>query len=181
MSGSVNSGTGGTPVPGGDDSEMRLVNSTGLKDSALRFIGLSIISGLSFLLFSFLWSVFGPLEFTPIGEFVTLSPDNAIQLPDADLLPTDLELNFLPDFLDQLLTGTLPAFINKLFSAIVILGFVLLLVVTTLAAFVGALLFNAPAILLGGLCLVSGLAFTLSLFGSVLFTLGHVLFFLFGR
>jgi hypothetical protein len=181
MSGSVQSSTGNSPVSGGDEPEMQPVNTTGLRDSAQRFIALSVVSGLTFLLFSFLWSALGPLRFRPIGEFVTLNTDGAAQMPNANLFRTDLDFDFLPAFLDQLLTETLPTLGNKLLAAIVVLAFVVLVVLTTLAAFLGTLLVNTPIILLGGLCLVSGLAFTLSLFGSVLFTLGHVLFVLLGR
>jgi hypothetical protein len=181
MSDSVESGAGNTPVPGGSDSEIRSVNATGLGDSALRFVVLSLISGLVLLLLSFLWSFLGPLRFTPLSDFVSLSPDDAAQMPSANLLRTDLEVGFLPTFLNQLLFEMLPTLGNQLLTAIVVLAFVLFLVIMTLIALLGTLLLNVPIILLGGLCLVSGLVFTLSLFGSVLFSLGHVLFALLGR
>jgi len=181
MSDSVESGTGNASVPGGGGPEMRSGGTTGLGDSALRFVVLSLGSGLVFLLLSFLWSFLGPLRFTPLSDFVTLSPDNAAQMPSANLLRTDIEIGFLPTFLNQLLMDTLPTVGNKLLTAVVLLAFVLFLVTMTLVALLGTLLFNAPIILLGGLCLVAGLVFTLSLFGSVLFTVGHVLFVLLGR
>lgn len=176
MSDSVQSGAGDTPVPSGGDSKVRLKSGTGLEDSALRFVVLSVMSGGTFLLLSFLWSFFGPFTFAPLSDFVTLSPDDAAQMPSVDPFRTDIDIDLLPTFLNQFFMDTLPTLGNQLVTAAVILGFVLFLVTITLLALLGTLLLNIPIILLGGLCLVSGLIFTLSLFGSVLFTAGHVLF-----
>lgn len=180
MSGSVESSTGNTPGSGGE-SEIQPVDTTGLRDSALRFIALSVLSGGTLLLLSFLWNFFGPFTFTPLDEFITLSPDDAAQMPNGNLFRTDIDIAFLPTPLNQFLMDALPTLANKLLTAIVILAFVLFLVTMTLLALLGTLLVNTPLILLGGLCLIAGLTFALSLFGSVLFSVGHVLFTLLGR